>query len=784
MNFRGDRLWGRPPTDAAAMTVASSGRRKRNGQSVQVMPGPAQQPVLEQTENSQTGNGGSIPLSYRLLFSLAILGMFVEWLMPLHRSVKTADTAELLEILMLAAGALLLWGSFRVPGVLQFSVQSVVIILTWYWACARNEGPGWLTAYAAGIPEETVLFFTGQVSELSEDSRLLILVLGWGLLVASVQQLALYRGSTSLFTIVTVGYLLVLDMAFSLNTTSNVLVTAGLILWMRGLSGLLRLKERTEKRELPYVRWGGCALITATLLTAAAWTGGQLYGPRPAEPVTLQKVMTQLQQWGESRVLNQTKELQPSAGATGYGTGEGELGAPLSSSKTPVFTAITSRPVYWRGESLAYYDGRRWIREGTLYAPLNIRELPSRELSASGFGDTAMLVQRIEFDAPSSGGLPLFSAGTVADVERVELKDGSGLGYVLANRERDRFRLPKVSGSARITGYTVKSLLPESDPAVLRKLDTADPQAVTNSYLQLPAELPGRIAALSRQLTASADNRYDAVTAVQGYLQNGYTYTLETRIPPAAADFVDDFLFTTKQGYCVHFASAMTVLLRSSGIPARYVQGYGPGTLEAGGSGQPRYNVTQADAHAWVEVYFPGAGWVPFDPTPGTAFAAREPAALPAAAPAAAPQETSAALRADALPALPPAGGNPAPPAAAALVLAAAWRWRRSLALLPAARHAGRASRERQLRAAALAWGGLAARYGPPPQGLTAREYAASLAIEDARLRAAVRQFVRQWESLAYSPDGAEPPGPAGLQDGVEAAAFIGHCLTITFRLA
>lgn len=786
MNFRGDPRWDRTLPEAGDRTSALEGG-KENGRLLQTMPAALRRSVPEQTENSQADSGGSIPLCYRLLFSLAIMGVFMVWLMPLHQSVVAADTAELLEILMLAAGALLLWGSFRLPGVLQYSLQFVMIALTWCWACARTEGSGWLGAYAAGIPQEAALFFTGQIAELSEGSRLLILVLGWGLLVASVQQLALSRGSTSLFTAVTVGYLLVLDMAFSINTTSYVLVSAGLILWMQGLSGLLRLKEQTAIRELPYIRWGGFTLITAALLTAAAWTGGQLSGPRPSVPVTLQTVIGQWQQWAEHESTVQAGEVQSAAGTAGYGTGEGELGAPLSASQTPVFTALTSRPVYWRGESLAYYDGRRWIKEGTLYAPLSLTGLPSQEMSAAGFEDSRMLVQRIEFALPTSGNLPLFSAGTVADVEQVELEGGSRLGYVLANREKNRFRLPEASGSARITGYTVKSLLPESDPAVLRKLDTVDPQDVAKQYLQLPADLPGRIAALSSRLTASAENRYDAVTAVRNYLQNGYSYTLETRIPPAGADFVDDFLFTTKQGYCVHFASAMTVLLRSSGIPARYVQGYGPGTPEEGSSsGQLRYQVTQADAHAWVEVYFPGAGWVPFDPTPGTASAALEAAALPAAAPAAAPQETpaSAALRADTLPALPQAGGHPAPPAAAALVLAAAWRWRRCLALLPAARHGGRTSRERQLRAAALAWRGLAARYGPPPHGLTAREYAASLAIEDARLCAAVRQFVRQWESLAYSPAGPAHPGPARPLDGVEAAAFIGHCLTITFRLS
>ncbi|KUP24816.1 transglutaminase-like domain-containing protein, partial [Paenibacillus sp. DMB5] len=618
MNFRGNPHWGSPLQGGTGITTPSPPGFSGDGQSLRAVSASAYRPDIQPTENSQTGNGDSNPLYYRLLFSLAIMSMFISWLMPLHQYVPAADTVELLELLMLAAGVLLLWGSFRVPAVLQFSVQFVLIALTWYIACDRNEGPHWLGAYAAGIPGDAARLFTGRVSELSEDSRLLILVLGWGLLVASVQQLALYRGTTTLFTAVTAGYLIVLDIIFGINTTGCIIAAAVLTLWMRGLAGLQQLKEQTDQSRLPYYRWAGFTLLAAILLTVAAWTGSRLYGPRPAAPVTLQPVMEQLRHWAESGVSSRTgKEVSfaGTAGTTGYGTGEGELGAPLTPGTAPVFTAAVSRPVYWRGESLAYYDGRRWIREGIMYEPLNLTVLPSDEMTAALAADSSgrrTLAQRIELAAPVSGGQPLFSAGTVADVGKVELTDGTRLGYVLTNPEKDRFRLPVTAGSAAITAYEVQSLLPESDPALLRGLNDQDPQDIAGPYLQLPANLPGRVAALAAELTSGAENRYDAAAAVRSYLSSRYPYTLDTRIPPEEADFVDDFLFTAKQGYCVHFASAMTVLLRSSGIPARYVQGYGPGTPERG-----RYLITQADAHAWVEVYFPGAGWVPFDPTPG-----------------------------------------------------------------------------------------------------------------------------------------------------------------------
>ncbi|MRN55578.1 DUF4129 domain-containing transglutaminase family protein [Paenibacillus monticola] len=727
-------------------------------------------------ENSPAGKQGESPLYYRLLFSLPIMGLFIQWLLPLYRSTAEAQTAQLLVTLMISAVVLLLWGMLQLPGWLILSIQILFISLTWFYICAADEGIAWVTSYLAGIKDDAILLLSGQVSQLSGDNRQLILIVGWGLLVCSVQQLALYRGSTLLFTVLTMVYLLILDMGFGVNTTMNLIISSGLIVWLQAMSGLLHLRERTQSIRIPYARWGGLALAAAVALTITAWLGEQLYGSRPVAQISLQSAFGSLQEWASGHLPDRVEELQ--TGTTGYSSDGGELGAPLSRSTEPVFTAVSSIRSYWRGESLAYYDGRRWIKAADEYLPLNLSSLPMKGTSIADIGGDRTLVQRIQFVVPSSGGLPLFNAGTVKDVKAIQLTDGSLLGFVLANKENESFRLPDLAGSARVTEYTVKSLLLESDPAVLRTLNGYDPQPITSEYLELPASLPERVATLAEQLTAPAGNRYDAAAAVRDYLQSRYAYNLNTSIPPSGVDFVDDFLFDTRQGYCVHFATAMTILLRSAGIPARYVQGYGPGTLEADTEPQ-RYTVTQGDAHAWVEVYFAGAGWVPFDPTPGSSGAAGfAPAALPAAASAAPPSATPPAARArGGLPTLPQAGGADTAPLAAALLLpAAAWRWRRSLALLLAARSSRAGSSERQLRAAALAWHGLAARYGPPPPGITGREYVASLPIEDARLRAAVRQFVRRYEALAYSKGRA-----AAVSDP---AAFRRECLAITFRLS
>jgi hypothetical protein len=140
----------------------------------------------------------------------------------------------------------------------------------------------------------------------------------------------------------------------------------------------------------------------------------------------------------------------------------------------------------------------------------------------------------------------------------------------------------------------------------------ANSDAVYAKYLQSVDTLPARVVDLAKQITATAANDYDKTKAIEQYLAKSYPYTLDPGITPKSKDFVDYFLFEQKQGYCSYYASAMTMMLRSVGIPARYVEGYMlPPSPEKG----TEYYVTNQQAHAWVEVYFEGYGWLTFEPT-------------------------------------------------------------------------------------------------------------------------------------------------------------------------
>lgn len=134
-------------------------------------------------------------------------------------------------------------------------------------------------------------------------------------------------------------------------------------------------------------------------------------------------------------------------------------------------------------------------------------------------------------------------------------------------------------------------------------------------YLQLPEDLPQRVRDLAASLTASFDNDYDKAKAIEKYLAANYSYNLDVPPVPRDRDFVDYFLFDQAEGYCTYFASAMAVLARCAGLPARYVEGYmlPPEPVEGSNSW---FIITNIQAHAWVEIYFEGYGWLPFEPTP------------------------------------------------------------------------------------------------------------------------------------------------------------------------
>ena len=163
--------------------------------------------------------------------------------------------------------------------------------------------------------------------------------------------------------------------------------------------------------------------------------------------------------------------------------------------------------------------------------------------------------------------------------------------------------------------YELTSSVPLTQPNELRQAGTDYPIWIVDRYTQLPAELPQRVRDLGSRWTAGHETPYDKAKAIEANLRQ-MTFTTTIDPPAFNADGVDHFLFILREGYSEYFASSMTVLLRSQGVPARLATGYTTGEMVE----RESYLVRDSNAHAWVEVYFPRYGWIGFEPTPGETF--------------------------------------------------------------------------------------------------------------------------------------------------------------------
>jgi transglutaminase-like putative cysteine protease len=160
--------------------------------------------------------------------------------------------------------------------------------------------------------------------------------------------------------------------------------------------------------------------------------------------------------------------------------------------------------------------------------------------------------------------------------------------------------------------YSVRASISTATGQDLRRAGTSYPQYITDRYLQLPPNFPPRIRQLAQELTRGLTNNYDKAKAIEAYLQQ-FPYDTNIPQPPPNRDGVEWFLFDLKRGYCDYFASAMAVMLRSIGIPARVAVGYMSGTYNPDIGA---YEVRESDAHSWPQVFFPDYGWVDFEPSP------------------------------------------------------------------------------------------------------------------------------------------------------------------------
>jgi len=302
----------------------------------------------------------------------------------------------------------------------------------------------------------------------------------------------------------------------------------------------------------------------------------------------------------------------------------------------PIFVVAATTPAYWQGAVFDNFDGTKWTSSSSA---VSAAAASSNTSNASG--------GTIGVDAPRRTDVVDVVSITPLDVV---LAPGTVTEYHGPGQVRtDTFGTTRLSlGPANGDRYQVESTTTDGASASQLRAAAGGGASVaaddmSPQWRQLPAGLPARVQTLAVSIAGAAPTRYDAVTAIDTYLQTHETYDLNSPRPAAGVNAVDDFLFVSGRGFCEQFASAAVVLLRSLGIPARLVTGFVQGDV----SSFPGQRIMRgSDAHAWIQVWYPGVGWESSDPTAGSVATGAVP--VPAAVIAPAATATPAAATASA----------------------------------------------------------------------------------------------------------------------------------------
>ncbi len=265
----------------------------------------------------------------------------------------------------------------------------------------------------------------------------------------------------------------------------------------------------------------------------------------------------------------------------------------------PVLAIAAREPRYWRAATYDRYTGQVFVSTD----PISARTDPDqpRPPDTESYAARLDFEQRIQILASQTN--MLFAADTPIRVNLPAFYDYRDVPDDLVGV---RVNVPLRRGDQ----YTVVSSVSVATVSDLRGA-SSDYPAWTQRYLRLPRSLPARVREEARRVTQGAETAYDKAIALESYLRQ-FRYSTRVKQPPPDRDWVDYMLFESKEGYCDYYAAAMAVMLRTLGIPARVASGFAPGDRDPSGE---FIIVRESHAHSWTEAYFPGYGWINFEPS-------------------------------------------------------------------------------------------------------------------------------------------------------------------------
>lgn len=441
------------------------------------------------------------------------------------------------------------------------------------------------------------ILLTGDLIAVTDPVRTsLFFVLIW-MLVYLIYYWVAVRMTIFYFFVMTVFFIATLDTFTTYDGSVAIVKVVLLGLLMTALLFFKRLIVTTKT----VINWRMYSLYALSVVLLIGFAGSIALllpkaGPQWADPVPFLKAATG-QDGGQ---------VAESGAKVGYSENDERLGGPFEPDETVVFQVQAPTRQYWRIETRDEYTSKGWLSTGIALQTLAVEEqLPFAAVEGDGQFALVSAIKEYPFL------LQPYSTGSYAvDEENIEL---------LVNNLSERVDTLKDGRNMPVRYYSAIYYEPEYSYTALKEVTTST-EADTR-YLQLPETLPQRVRDLALELTADEQTIYDKARAVEGYFQrSGFRYeTQDVPFPADDEDYVDQFLFETKFGYCDNFSTAMVVLLRAADIQARWVKGF-TGGQEVGRDGEMRtFEISNNQAHSWVEVYIDGVGWIPFEPTIGYA---------------------------------------------------------------------------------------------------------------------------------------------------------------------
>ena len=260
--------------------------------------------------------------------------------------------------------------------------------------------------------------------------------------------------------------------------------------------------------------------------------------------------------------------------------------------------------LYWRARTYDRYAGWGWSNSGMVVDQRRGLE----DIAGSSYTGCPECVRNVTFELKA----PASTVFTAATPLRTTLPVEAQFTNLDTDEGHRLVKLESVEVLQPNQRYTVQSWVPQVTVEDISPFTPEYDNWVEERYLQLPDDLPPRVRLLAESLGRQGDTPYLKAVTIREYLRT-LEYSQDISAPPPGVDGLEHFLFREQAGYSEYFGSAMTVMLRAAGVPARMAVGYLPGEYndELGA-----FIVRESDLHSWAEAYFPGYGWIPFEPTP------------------------------------------------------------------------------------------------------------------------------------------------------------------------